>query len=375
ETALRENQKLLSTVIETMPVGIWLIDVEGKIMLGNPAAQKIWAGAKYVGIEKYDEYKGWFVSTGKKIGADEWAAARVLRTGESIINEEVEIERFDGEHRLIYNSVVPIWGSNKKIAGAVVVNQDITERKRAEKELVAAKEKAESLDKIKSEFLAQMSHEVRTPLNVLLSFSDVIRDELEEKQLLTEDMEQSFFKINDAGKRIVRTVELILNMSEVQSGSYENNPKQTDIYNEILKRLYPVFLQAANKKKLQFDLIKNAGVCNSYIDSYAIERVLDNIIDNAIKFTDKGYAAIYLDNNESGNLIVTIKDSGIGISEEYLPKLYTPFSQELHGYTRLYDGNGIGLALSKKLCDMNNVVIEVSSRKGEGTTVTLIFPK
>jgi PAS domain S-box-containing protein len=375
ETALRENQKLLSTVIETMPVGIWLIDAEGKIMLGNPAAQKIWAGAKYIGIGKYDEYKAWFVSTGKKIGADEWAAVRALKTGESIINEEIEIERFDGEHRFIYNSVVPIRNSNKEITGVIVVNQDITERKKAEKELIAAKKKAENSDKIKSEFLAQMSHEVRTPLNILLSFSSYMRDELEEKQLLTEDMEQSFFKINDAGKRIVRTMGLILSMSEVQSGSYENNPKQTDIYNEILTRLYLKFHQMADEKKLQFDLIKNSEPCHSNVDPYAIEQVLDNLIDNAIKFTDKGRATIYLGNNENGNLTITVEDTGIGIDEEYLLNLYTPFSQEDQGYSRRYEGNGLGLALAKKLCDMNNVAIEVSSKKGEGTAFTLTFPK
>ena len=135
ETNLRENQKLLSTVIETMPVGIWLLDSNGIIMHGNTAAQEIWEGAKYIEVEKLEEYKGWFISTGKKIDSDEWAAVRCLKTGDSIINEEVEIECFDGQHKIILNSAVPIIDSHKKIVGVINVNQDITERKRIEKQL------------------------------------------------------------------------------------------------------------------------------------------------------------------------------------------------------------------------------------------------
>ncbi|MHB8905265.1 MAG: sensor histidine kinase [Melioribacteraceae bacterium] len=496
ETKLRENQKLLSTVIETMPVGIWLIDGTGKIMHGNSAAQLIWGGIKYVGPSDYGEYVGWFVNNGKKIEAHEWGAARVLKTGEVIINEEIEIECFNKEHKFIYHSAVPIRGSNKEIAGVVVVNQDITEKKSKElqirmlssaveqstvsvlitdlkgkieyvnkkflestgytreevlgkdpsilksgftpnneyknmwdtitagnewrgellnktkdgslfwefeiispirnnagtvtnylavkedisnqkrmtKELIAAKEHAEHSDNLKTEFIAQMSHEIRTPLNILLSFSNFIKEELSDKKQLTNDLEEYFFKVDNAGTRIIRTIELILNMSELQSGSYSNDPKPTDIPNEILTPIYHRFHQLVDEEKLQFELIRNAAPLPSDVDHYSVEQIFNHLIENAIKFTEKGFVKIYVDKNEIGKAVVKIEDTGIGIGENYLEHLYSPFSQEDRGYARSFEGNGLGLALVKKYCDLNNIQISVLSKKREGSAFTLIFP-
>jgi len=373
ETELRENQKLLSTVIETMPIGIWVLDKNGKIIHGNSVAQNIWGGAKYVGMEKYDEYKAWWVKDGKMVQPDEWAAVAALTNGKITINDELEIECFDGQHKFIYNSVVPIRRSQNEIAGAVVVNQDITERKNAEKELLQAKERAESSDKIKSEFLSQMSHEIRTPLNVLLSQSVYINEELGERKQLTDDLSESFLSIKDSGRRIIRTIELILSMSELQSGSYDFKPKQTDLYSEIIQQLYEEFKPLTDEKKLKFTIIKNTNITSVNIDSYAVKQIFNNLVDNAIKFTKKGSVTINIEKNERENLTVYVEDTGIGISEDYLSKLFTPFLQESHGYSRSYEGTGLGLALVKKFCDMNNILIEVQSAKEKGSTFKLTF--
>lgn len=496
ETKLRENQKLLSTVIETMPVGIWLIDRNGTIMHGNRVAQLIWGGIKYVGLKDYGEYVGWFTNTGKKIEAHEWGAARALKTGEIIINEEIEIECFNKEHKFIYHSAVPIRNSKKEITGVVVLNQDITEqkskelqirmlssaveqstvsvfitdlkghieyvnkkflestgysrkevlgknpsilksgftsndeyknmwetitagnewrgellnktkdgnlfwefeiispirnnsgvitnylavkedisnKKRMTEELIAAKEHAEHSDNLKTEFIAQMSHEIRTPLNVLLSFSNFIKEELDDKQQLTNDLEEYFFKVNNAGTRIIRTIELILNMSEIQSGSYANDPKPTDILNDILNHTFHKFHQMVDEEKLQFELIRNAAPLQSNVDHYTVEQIFIHLIENAIKFTEEGYIKIYVDKNEMEKPVVKIEDTGIGIGEDYLKNLYSPFSQEDQGYSRSFEGNGLGLALVKKYCDLNNIQISVRSKKGEGSVFTLVFP-
>jgi PAS domain S-box-containing protein len=132
EEALRESEERLKKVLEILPVGVWIADKKGTIIHGNPAGQEIWAGARYVGPEQFGEYKAWWVATGERIKAEEWGVSRAISKGESSFEEEIEIECFDGSHKFILNWSIPIMGVNNDIEGAISVNQDITERKRAE---------------------------------------------------------------------------------------------------------------------------------------------------------------------------------------------------------------------------------------------------
>ncbi|MCU0485579.1 MAG: GAF domain-containing protein [Anaerolineales bacterium] len=129
-----QSENLLRGVLENLPVGVWIVDAKGAILHGNQASQKIWAGARYGGVEKYCEYKAWRLDSSKPVETEEWAAARCLQLGESILDEELEIECFDGTHKFIINSATPIY-ENGSLRGAIVVNQDITQRKQAEQAL------------------------------------------------------------------------------------------------------------------------------------------------------------------------------------------------------------------------------------------------
>ncbi len=140
EQELQQQGVLLQAMMENLPVGVWITDANGKILQGNPAGQKIWAGARYVGPELFGEYKGWWVSNGKLIAPDEWAVARAVKYGVTSIDEEIEIECFDGSHKIILNSAIPLFDAQEQIIGTLVVNQDISVRKQAEKELEDAKE-------------------------------------------------------------------------------------------------------------------------------------------------------------------------------------------------------------------------------------------
>ena len=144
ENALRETEQTLRLVLDTLPVGVWIMDRAGRITQGNPAGQRIWAGARYVGPEQFGEYKGWWLSTGKPIAAEEWAAARAIRKGEISLDEEIAIECFDGTRKIILNSAIPLQDEDGAVNGAIIVNQDITARKEIEKELEAtlARERA-----------------------------------------------------------------------------------------------------------------------------------------------------------------------------------------------------------------------------------------
>ncbi|MEW6600047.1 MAG: PAS domain-containing protein [Nitrospirota bacterium] len=150
------HNSLLQKVLEVLPVGVWILDRDGKVVHGNPAGQGIWKGARFVGIDQFGVYKGWRLDTGQKIEPTEWAGARAIQKGETTIGEELEIECFDGTHKIIFHSAVPVRDEQEKIIGAIVVNEDITDRRRAEKALF---EKSRILE-------AFFSHTI-TPLAIL----------------------------------------------------------------------------------------------------------------------------------------------------------------------------------------------------------------
>ena len=246
------------------------------------------------------------------------------------------------------------------------------ELKKTFNELKKAKEVAERSDKLKSEFLAQMSHEIRTPINGLVGYLSLIKDECTGK--LSANLNNCFTFMDTAVKRIIRTVDEILNMSEVQTGSYNPNFGSIEIIS-IIKKIYLDYSPIAEQKNIELSLIKNCDNALVYGDDYSINQIISHIIDNAIKFTDKGKIEINVSENEEGNYVLRIIDSGIGISEKFLPQIFNPFLQEDQGYSRKYEGNGLGLALVKKFCEINKANIEITSQKGVGTTCTVIFNK
>jgi PAS domain S-box-containing protein len=257
---------------------------------------------------------------------------------------------------------------NEKVA--VAVARDITERLKIQDALLKAKEAAEKADKLKSEFLAQMSHEIRTPTNTILSFSSLLKEEL--IGTIHGDLKSGFQMIDRAGKRLVRTIDLILNMSEIQTGTYDYRPKKFDVYNDCLVPIYLAYKFIAQDKNIDLILSKNADSSEVIADEYTINQIFYNLIDNAVKYTKSGSVTILVERKKT-TLSIAIKDTGIGIAKEYIPLLFTPFSQEEQGYTRRFDGNGLGLALVKKFCELNKATIQVESEKNSGSTFTVIF--
>lgn len=240
-------------------------------------------------------------------------------------------------------------------------------------ELKIAKRNAEKADSLKSEFLAQMSHEIRTPINTILSFSYLIKEDIKENRL--ENIDEYFSSIERGSSRVIRTIDLILNLSELQSGTYEPKIEKIDLQKDVINGLYSEFLVKAKKQNLQ--LILKSDSSKKYFvnaDLYTTTQIFANLIDNAIKYTLKGEVKICLSENDK-KVIVDIIDSGIGMSKEFQKNLFEPFSQEESGYTRKFEGTGLGLALVKKYCEVNNVEISVESIKGKGTIFSIGFPK
>lgn len=247
--------------------------------------------------------------------------------------------------------------------------RDITEWVKAEESLIQAKEQAEKSERLKGEFLAQMSHEIRSPLNSILNFASLIKESCRDN--MDEDLQMSFNIMDQASKRLIRTIDLILNMSELQTDTYDFTPVKVDVNSGILQKLFLEYQPQARNRNLGFELNCTARDTTVVGDAYSLHQIFNNLIDNAIKYTRSGKIEVNISRNTS--LEVEIKDTGIGISQEFMLKMFQPFSQEEQGYTRRFEGNGLGLALVSKYAQMNSARIEVKSKKGEGSSFKVVF--
>jgi signal transduction histidine kinase len=171
----KRSETLLSKVLESLPVGVFITDQNGAILHGNQASQEIWSGAHYVGKEQYGEYKAWWPESGQAVAPEEWASPRVLISGQAILDEEMEIECFDGIHKTILNSAVPIL-ENGVIQGSIVVNRDITHRKQFELTLEKQNRDLQELREAESRQrqLAETLNEVSRALSQMLDFDKVL---------------------------------------------------------------------------------------------------------------------------------------------------------------------------------------------------------
>lgn len=247
---------------------------------------------------------------------------------------------------------------------------DITERKKVEEDLLIAKEKAETADKLKTEFISQISHEIRTPLNNILAYVSLIREEVEDK--LSPELAEGFKIIDKSTFRLIKTIDQLLNLSKVQTGNYYVNPEKLDLNEDILEDLFIEFFSKAKQKgtEIVYENLTNKKILG---DKYLIQQLFANLIENSVKYTETGKIVIKIYLNSKQNVAVDITDTGIGISEDFLPFIFDSFSQDEDVRGKNYEGSGLGLSLVKKYAELNNADVLVKSVKNKGTTFTVVF--
>jgi signal transduction histidine kinase len=262
-----------------------------------------------------------------------------------------------------------IYDKEKNPKHCIIQVLDITEIIKVQQALAVALEKSDESNRLKSAFLAQMSHEIRTPLNVILPAIPILVDAIGEKD---KDNLMILNSVGSAGKRLQRTIDMILDMSAVQSGNYKPDFEQIDLA-EDLHRLTDEFKLLADDKGLRLKFSNNSTNTVIIIDKYTVEQIFQNLLANALKYTNKGFVKIVIEDVSDRNLRVLVKDSGIGMNREFMKNIFSPFSQEDVGHKREYEGNGLGLALVKKYSELNNAILRVKSKKDVGSIFSVTF--
>ncbi len=249
--------------------------------------------------------------------------------------------------------------------------RDITEKKRITDELIRAKEEAEHVNKLKSAFLANMSHELRTPLNGILGFSEILLSTLADDD--TKEMAQT---IHSSGKRLLKTLNMILDLSRVEANKQEIQLQPLEL-NCFITNLVNLFRPLASKKRLSLGFVSNTPSLHLLTDSNLLEHVLNDLVNNAIKFTDHGSVNLSLcHDSQSTSACVQIKviDTGIGIPKSQQAMIFDAFRQASEGYERSYEGTGLGLTISRCYVELLGGRISLQSEPGKGSEFCISFP-
>jgi len=251
------------------------------------------------------------------------------------------------------------------------VATDITEAKRSRDELILAKERAEEMNKLKTNFLSNMSHELRTPMIGILGFSELLRTELENSEL--KKMADSIYS---GGRRLLNTLNLVLDLARIESNKEVVKMERVNLHQQ-LSEILRTFKAAASNKNLFLDYEISDKNIHSILDKRIFDQVMNNLVNNAIKFTLEGGITVKaeLENNDGKNwCLIKVIDTGIGISEADLNIIFEEFRQASEGLGRSFEGTGLGLTITKRSVELMNGTINVDSLPGHGTTFSIRFP-
>jgi signal transduction histidine kinase len=378
EIALRESEARYRMLFDLGPVAVYSCDVSGVIQDFNRRAVELWGRAPAQGDtdERFCGSFKMFRADGTFMPHERCPMAEVLSGAIPFLHDgEVHIERSDGSRVVVIVSIRPLKDKHGDIAGAINCFYDITERKAAEEQLRNAKQEAEAASRAKDRFLAVLSHELRTPLTPVMltvaaremdaNLSMPLRDDL---RMIRRNVELE-----------VRLIDDLLDLSRITSGKLRMTFDVIDV-NDVVRHVCEMCRAYVHEKGIHLHCDIDPVANDVVGDSGRLQQVLWNLVNNAAKFTPEGGHIQITTENVNVNTYeeqvrVTVRDTGIGIAPEVLPRIFDPFEQGEANVTRQHGGLGLGLAISKLLIEQHRGSIRVETGgPGKGSTFAVELP-
>ena len=279
----------------------------------------------------------------------------------------------DGSSFWVSTSISSVKDENGEITHFVALHEDISERKKTEAALVAAREQAEAANRVKAELLANTSHELRTPLNAIIGFSATLKQGIF-GPLANDKQAEYITDIHNSGTHLLELINDILDVSSMEAGKLELHEEPCDLGQTIESSLKMV-KQRARDGNVQLTASVPGDIPNLLADGRRIKQIVINLLSNAIKFTPaEGEVSLSVHCDDADLICLTISDTGIGMDEGEVLKALTEFGQIDSGHNRKYEGTGLGLPLTKGLVELHDGQLQVHSQKDQGTQVTVTFP-
>jgi PAS domain S-box-containing protein len=378
QDALARGTRLLEQVLDNLPIGVWVLDQDGRIMFGNPAGRAIWGGPRYLGLEEGEAYRGWWADSGEPVAPEEWAATRAVLKGETTLNAAVDIETFGGARKTILNSAVPLRSLGGEIIGAILVHQDITDQRAAEAALRTSEVQLRHAQKMEAvgQLAGGIAHDFNNLLTGILSYSELMLQELRDGDPLRGDLEQ----IRHAGQRAAGLTRQLLAFSRrqvLQPRVLSLNATVTEM-EAMLRRLLGA--------DVAFETELDPGLWYVMADPGQLEQTLVNLVVNAGDAMPNGGSLTITTANRQleatddargngvrpgGYVTLAVRDTGIGMDVPTQARIFDPF------FTTKEAGKGTGLGLSTVygIVEQSGGHIAVVSAPGQGATFTIFLPR
>ena len=356
--ALFESQQKYKELIEKMLDGVYKSTHEGKFLQVNEALVKM------LGYNNKEELYNIDIKSQLYFQeSDRESAALEEKLEEMAI---FRLKKKDGSELWVEDHGRHVLDDKGNVLYHEGVMRDVTERLRIERELIDAKEKAEEMNRLKTNFLSNMSHELRTPLIGILGYTDIMLQEIS-----NEEHHNMMKIINNSGNRLLRTLNQVLNLSKVESGNSDLSLMDCNL-NEIILSIHDLFSAVAGEKGIQMEINLPDTPLFLKADKNLLTSILENLIHNAVKFTPEGKVTISARqlNNE---VVIEVADTGIGIADADKQIIFEEFRQASEGFSRKYEGSGLGLTIVKKYTGIMGGTVTLNSKPGAGTTFILKF--
>lgn len=364
---IHNQQAQINAIIDNIPFPIWLKDTEGKYLLVNKSYEDFFGLKKecLIGVKPLDlmaEKEFFSIDEIKKMSYED----------EKIINEKIIVNSAVSVHLCDNNyfweiTKAPVLDKNNEVIGIAGIGVDVTAHKVYEDELVEARALAEQANKTKSDFLANMSHEIRTPMNGIMGFVQLLAE-----TNMDEEQKDYVDEVKKSSEILLKLLNDVLDLSKIEAGKMTMENISFNI-RYVVEDVATLASSNAVKKNIEISALCHSSVPNKVMgDPCRLKQVLNNFVNNAIKFTENGEIVIgvkLLEKKGSrAKLVFDVKDTGIGISEENQAKIFEAFTQADSSTTRKYGGTGLGLTISKNIIHMMNGEVSISSKVNEGST-------